>query len=159
MSLKRLKIEYETIIKEPNYYYSININPNNFYIWNIIMIGPPETLFDGALISCSLSFTKEYPNKPPIFKFNDKIFHPNIYNDGKICISILHEGIDEYGYEHISERWNPSHNVDSILMSILSLLDKPNFESPANIDASIMWQNNIKEYKKIIYKYVKNTLT
>jgi ubiquitin-conjugating enzyme E2 G1 len=158
MSLKRLKIEYETIIKEPNYYYSININPNNFYIWNILMIGPPETLFDGALIKCSLSFPKEYPTKPPIFKFNDKIFHPNVYNDGKICISILHEGIDEYGYEHISERWNPSHNVDSILMSILSLLDKPNFDSPANIDASIMWQNNIKEYKEIIYKYVKNTL-
>jgi ubiquitin-conjugating enzyme E2 G1 len=157
MALKRLKKEYDSIIKEPNYFYSIEINSNNFYIWNIILIGPPDTLFDGAIIKCTLTFTNEYPNKPPIFKFNDKIFHPNIYNDGNICISILHNGVDEFGYENISERWKPSHSVNSILMSIISILNEPNLESPANVDASILWKNHFEDYKKIIYKYVANT--
>ena len=84
------------------------------------------------------------------------MFHPNIYPDGKICISILHEGIDVYGYEDISERWNPSHSVNSILLSISSILCEGNIESPANVDASKLWKENFNEYKKIIYKQIAN---
>ena len=39
-------------------------------------------------------------------------------------------------------------------MSILSILSNPNFESPANVDASIMCKNNWNDYKNIIYKIV-----
>ena len=39
-------------------------------------------------------------------------------------------------------------------MSILLILSVPNFESPANVDASIMWRNNWSEYKKVIYKFI-----
>ena len=69
-------------------------------------------------------------------------------------MSILHEGEDIYGYEHISERWNPSHSVNSVLMSLLSILTEPNFDSPANVDASKLWRENFNEYKKIIYKKI-----
>ena len=41
-------------------------------------------------------------------------------------------------------------------MSVISMLSNPNFESPANVDASVMWKNNIYEYKKIIYKLIAN---
>ena len=95
-----------------------------------------------------------YPHKPPSIIFNN-IIHPNIYIDGKVCISILHEGVDESGYETASDRWNPSHNINTIMMSILSLLSCPNFDSPANIDAKKLWQNNKNEYKKIIYDMIK----
>lgn len=152
--MKRLQSEYKQYIKEPNYFYSISINPNNFYIWDILLIGPPDSPFEGGIFKCQFKFTIHYPNKPPEFKFTTPFFHPNIYTDGNVCISILHEGIDEYGYESVSERWNPSHSVNSILMSILSMLTNPNFESPANVDASIMWRNNWQEYKNKIYKLI-----
>jgi ubiquitin-conjugating enzyme E2 G1 len=118
------------------------------------MFGPTNTIFEGALIKAIIEFPNEYPNKAPQFKFITQLFHPNVYPDGKVCISILHEGIDEYGYENLSERWNPSHSVNSILISILSILLSPNFESPANVDASNLWKNNYDAYKKIIYKMV-----
>lgn len=39
---------------------------------------------------------KNYPMSPPEFKFVRPLFHPNIYKDGKLCISILHApGEDE----------------------------------------------------------------
>jgi ubiquitin-conjugating enzyme E2 G1 len=154
MALKRLQMELKQQQLEPNYYYSINPDEKNFLKWNILLLGPAETIFDGAIIKCYLEFPKEYPNKPPKFRFTDNLFHPNIYPDGNVCISILHEGEDIYGYEHISERWNPSHSVNTILMSILSMLSAPNFESPANVDASKLWKENFDEYKKIIYSYV-----
>ena len=154
MALKRLQTEYKQILSEPNYFYSINIDVKNFFVWDIILIGPPSTPFEGGLFNCQIKFSQNYPNKAPEFKFITLFPHPNIYPDGKVCISILHDGKDEFEYENISERWSPSHSVNSILMSILSMISNPNFESPANIDASKLWRNNWDEYKKIIYKIV-----
>jgi ubiquitin-conjugating enzyme E2 G1 len=154
MSIKRLQTEYKQYLNDPNTYYSISHDEKNFLKWNILLFGPSETIFEGGVFKCQLEFTKDYPNKPPIFKFTDNLFHPNIYPDGKVCISILHEGEDVYGYEHISERWNPSHSVNSILMSLISILSEPNFESPANVDASKLWREDFNSYKNIIYKLI-----
>jgi len=154
MAMKRLQSELKQYYKESNYFYSIEPDIKNFLIWNVLLIGPPETPFEGGIFKCQFKFPSDYPNKPPEFKFICPIIHPNIYTDGKVCISILHEGKDEWGYEDISERWNPSHSVNSVLMSILSILTNPNFESPANIEASVLWKNNWEQYKKQIYKIV-----
>ena len=154
MSIKRLQNELKQLLKEPNYFFSVFPNDKNFHKWDIILIGPPDTLFEGFIIKAEMEFPTEYPSKPPHFKFITNLFHPNVYTDGKVCISILHEGVDEFGYESVSERWNPSQSVNSILMSILSMLAAPNFDSPANVDASKLWKNNLNEYKKIIYKMV-----
>jgi len=156
MAMKRLMSEYQQYVKDPNPYYSISISEDDMFIWDILLFGPSETIFEGGVFKCQFTFNKEYPNKPPDLKFLSNFPHPNIYTDGKVCISILHEGKDEYNYEDISERWNPSHSINSVLLSILSILSNPNFESPANVDASIMWRNNYVEYKKIIYKFIIN---
>lgn len=58
--------------------------------------------------------------------------------DGVVCISILHEpGDDKYGYETASERWLPVHTVETILVSVISMISDPNDESPANVDAAV----------------------
>ena len=154
MAIKRLITEYQQYLKDPNPFYSIEPTQENIYIWNVLLFGPSDTIFEGGIFRCQFKFNSEYPNKPPEFKFLSNFFHPNIYTDGKVCISILHEGKDQYNYEDISERWNPSHSVNSVLMSILSMLSAPNFDSPANVDASVMWRNNWSEYKKITYKFI-----
>jgi len=153
-AIKRLSTEFNQLMIDPNPHYSVSIDNKNLFKWNILLFGPSETIFEGGIFKCELDFSSNYPNKPPKFKFIDNIFHPNIYVNGQVCISILHEGNDIYGYEHISERWNPSHSVNSILMSLLSILSEPNFESPANVDASILWRDNFNEYKRIIYNMI-----
>ena len=156
MAIKRLQMEYNQILKDPNYFYSIEPDKKNFLKWNILLLCPPETIFEGGQLKCYIEFPKEYPNRPPTFKFKDILFHPNIYPDGNVCISILHEGVDIYGYEDLNERWNPSHSINSIIMSIISILNNPNFESPANVDASKMWRDDFIKYKNIIYNFVAN---
>ena len=115
MALKRLHAEYKQIILDPNYFYSVCPDPKNFYTWNVILIGPPDSPFEGGIFNCQFNFPHDYPNKAPEFKFISNIYHPNIYTDGKVCISILHNGQDEWGYESIAERWNPSHSVLSLI--------------------------------------------
>jgi ubiquitin-protein ligase len=157
MALKRLRFEYNQYLKDINNFYSIEINENNFYIWNITLFGPIDTIFDGGIFKCEIKFPETYPNTPPQFKFLTQFPHPNIYQDGRICISILHEGYDEFNYENINERWNPSHSVNSIIMSIISLLSSPNLESPANVEASLLWKKSFNEYKKAIYHIIAKT--
>lgn len=152
-SLKRLQIEYQKYLKEPNEYYIIK-ELDNLYEWSIILFGPPETIYEGGIFECIFKFPKTYPNNPPEFKFITPIKHPNIYKDGKVCMSILHEGDDETGYEKVSERWTPAHSVHSILISFLLILVEPNIESPADVDNCIAYRNNYDNYKKNIYKII-----
>ena len=76
-------------------------------------------------------------------KFTSPLWHPNIYPDGKVCISILHSpGEDRFGYEKASERWSPVQRVEKVLMSVISMLAEPNDMSPANVEAAKQWRND-----------------
>jgi ubiquitin-conjugating enzyme E2 G1 len=72
-----------------------------------------------------------------------------VYKDGKVCISILHPpGTDPNEYEKASERWLPVHTVESILVSVISMLASPNDESAANLDAAKEWRDENAVFRK-----------
>lgn len=92
-------------------------------------------------------------------KFVINMFNVSFQN-GDLCISILHPPVDDpQSGELPCERWNPTQNVRTILLSVISLLNEPNTFSPANVDASVMyrrWRDSKgrdKEYENII-RYV-----
>lgn len=77
-------------------------------------------------------------------------------DDGKVCISILHPpGDDEFGYESASERWNPIHTVESIILSVITMLADPNDESPADVDCAKEMRDNYDEFKKKVKRCVR----
>ncbi len=89
-----------------------------------------------------MQFSDDYPFSPPRFRFVHPIYHPNIYPDGQLCISILHKpGEDLMSGEEASERWSPLQGVESVLRSVLLLLDDPEINSPANVDASVTYRD------------------
>ena len=84
--------------------------------------------------NATMEFPLTYPNQPPKLVINSEFYHPNVYPDGarkgEVCISILHQpGEDQYGYELASERWLPIHSVESILVSVISMLLRINNEA------------------------------
>lgn len=90
--------------------------------------------------------------------FVGDFFHPNVYEDGRVCISILHPpGDDQYGYEKAEERWLPVHTVETILLSVISMLSSPNDESPANVEAAKMWRETPDQFKKVIQRIVRKS--
>jgi len=134
------------------------INDSDFFKWEILIIGPADTLFEGGFFKCHLIFPKEYPQRPPKMKVISDIWHPNIEKNGDVCISILHEpGDDRWGYEKASERWLPVHTVETILVSVISMLADPNDESPANVDAAKDWRDNYPEFKKKVSRCVRKS--
>ncbi|OAJ40378.1 ubiquitin-conjugating enzyme E2 15, variant [Batrachochytrium dendrobatidis JEL423] len=112
----------------------------------------------GGFFKAHLSFPQNYPQMPPEMKFISEMWHPNVYPNGGVCISILHPpGDDKWGYEQAGERWLPIHTVETIVLSVVSMLSSPNDESPANIEAAKEWRDNNKEFKKRCRVIVRKT--
>ena len=121
-----------------------------------------ETLRDGrsegGFFTANMSFPTDYPNKPPSVKFVSDMWHPNVYADGRVCISILHSpGDDPMGYEQASERWSPVQTVETIMLSIISMLSSPNDESPANIDAAKQFRDDPAGFRKRVAQCVRRS--
>jgi len=122
---------------------------SNFYEWRVWIEGPRDTAFTGGVFQLAMKFPEDYPMSPPEVRFISEFWRPNVYKDGKVCISILHPPIDDpMSGELPEERWLPTQTVTTILLSVISLLNTPNFSSPANVDASVEWRKDFNAYSK-----------
>lgn len=58
----------------------------------------PPPASEGGFFNATMSFPLDYPCSPPCVRFVSEMWHPNVYPDGKVCISILHSpGDDPHG--------------------------------------------------------------
>merc|ERR1711872_128542 len=135
------------------------IDDEDLFRWEVMVIGPPDTFYEGGFFKAHLIFPPEYPQKPPKMRFIHDFWHPNVGKDGDVCISILHEpGEDKFGYEKPEERWLPIHTVETILLSVISMIADPNDESPANVDAAKEWRDDYKgTFKKNVRRCVRKS--
>lgn len=51
----------------------------------------------------------------------------------------------------------PTPQVESIVLSVISMLSSPNDESPANVDAAKDWRDNRAEFKKKVARIVRRS--
>ena len=160
VAIKRLRQEYKRITEDPPPGVAAGpIDESNYFIWEAVIMGPEDTEYEGGAFTATLTFPQEYPMLPPKMKFTCPMWHPNIYPNGQVCISILHPpGEDPNHYEQATERWSPVQSVEKILLSVISMLAEPNDESPANLDAAKMWRTDREEYKRRVRKTVEQSL-
>lgn len=162
-SQKVLALELKRLEDEPVEGFLISlVNDSNLYEWKCIIFGPPDTMYAGAYFKAVMRFPYDYPYSPPNFRFLNKMYHPNIYDNGEVCISILHPPTDDpQSGELPSERWNPTQTVRTVLLSVISLLMEPNTSSPANVDAGVMYrrfkEGDSKDYEVIVKKQVEQS--
>ncbi|ETW77202.1 hypothetical protein HETIRDRAFT_460537 [Heterobasidion irregulare TC 32-1] len=125
---RRLIRDFKRLSSDPPGGISGSPCPDNIMLWNAVIFGP------GWDFQTPLTFDESYPNKPPTVKFLSRMFHPNVYANGELCLDIL------------QNRWSPTYDVAAILTSIQSLLHDPNPNSPANAEAAQLYRENMKEY-------------
>ncbi|KAF4587856.1 Ubiquitin-conjugating enzyme/RWD-like protein [Ophiocordyceps camponoti-floridani] len=94
-----------------------------------LIIGPHETPYEFGFFEFAVRFNKEYPSKAPNVQCittngGQCRLNPNIYANGKICLSILGTWRGERG-----EEWSSAQGLESILLSIQSLLSSNPYEN------------------------------
>ncbi|KKY24731.1 putative ubiquitin conjugating enzyme [Diplodia seriata] len=133
---KRLQTELMTLMMSPSPGVSAFPNESNFLEWTGTIEGPEGTPYAGLTLKLSFSFPHNYPYAPPTVLFKTPIYHPNIDFSGRICLDIL------------KEKWSAIYNVQSVLLSLQSLLGEPNNASPLNGQAAELWDNDFEEFKR-----------
>lgn len=131
---------------------------SNIFLWNIgVMVLNEDSIYHGGYFKAQMKFPEDFPFSPPSFRFTPAIYHPNVYRDGRLCISILHQSGDPTSDEPDSETWSPVQTVESVLISIVSLLEDPNISSPANVDAAVDYRKNPEQYKQRVHLEVERS--
>ncbi|KAH3766516.1 Ubiquitin-protein ligase [Pelomyxa schiedti] len=118
---------------------------NDIMRWNCVIFGPEDTPWEGGTFKLQMAFTEDYPTKAPKVRFVSRIFHPNVYADGSICLDIL------------QNQWSPIYDIAAILTSIQSLLADPNPNSPANSEAAKLYTENKSEYDRRVTEIVERS--
>jgi len=139
---RRLLRDLKRISSDPPTGIIANPDANDLLVWHAVIFGPEDTPWEGGTFKLRLQFLEEYPNRPPVVKFVTKLFHPNIYSDGAICLDIL------------ANQWSPIYDVSAILASIQSLLTDPNPNSPANVEAAKLYVENRREYDRKVAEVI-----
>eukprot|EP01080_Neovahlkampfia_damariscottae_P002298 gene2298-2471_t len=122
---------------------STGSNESDVFTWDVYLEGPSETPYENGIFKLQFKFPADYPYSPPTLSFISNFWHPNVYEDGKVCISILHpSGDDPMSGERPEERWLPTQSPETVLLSVQS--------SPANVDASVQWRKDKEGFEKKI---------
>lgn len=132
------------------------VEKNNLSKMKFIISGPSKTPYDQGLYIFDMTLSNEYPTKPPLVHFSNnggQRFNPNLYNCGKVCLSLLGTWRGEKG-----ESWNSQTSTFfQILVSIQSqiLIEEPYFNEPGHetyigktfgIESSKSYNNDIRQY-------------
>jgi ubiquitin-conjugating enzyme E2 G1 len=155
-----LRRQLNDLSRNPPDSFSVGLpDDNNIYEWDLMIIGPDGTLYEGGFFKAKLKFPTDFPNMPPELVFTSEMWHPNVYPTGKVCISILHPpGTDEHNtQETAEERWRPILGVEQIVISVISMLSDPNDDSPANLDAAVMWREDMKSFKRKVRQIIQKS--
>ncbi len=120
----------------------------------VLTVQPDEGYWKGGRFVFNIRIPPEYNIKPPLVECRTKLWHPNITEDGKICLSILREhSLDGTG-------WLPTRTLKDVLWGLNSLFtDLCDFEDPLNTAAaeqhSLDKQAFLRKVKNYITRYAK----
>jgi ubiquitin-conjugating enzyme E2 C len=111
--------------------------------WAATIEGPDDTPYAGLTFKLSFAFPPNYPYAPPTVLFKTPIYHPNVDFSGRICLDIL------------KDKWTAAYNIQTVLLSLQSLLGEPNNASPLNGEAAELWDKDMEEFKrKVLGRHV-----
>ncbi|XP_054270922.1 ubiquitin-conjugating enzyme E2 Z-like [Macrosteles quadrilineatus] len=126
--LLRVKSDLVAIHNDPAPGIHVVADEQDITLVHCLLVGPDKTPYEGGFFYFIVRFPPNYPIAPPKVKLmttgGSKVrFNPNLYRDGKVCLSIL--GTWE------GPGWSPAQSLTSVLISIQSLLnEKPYHNEP-----------------------------
>jgi ubiquitin-protein ligase len=149
LSVRRLLGDVKTIMQNPltdhGIYYSHD--EADMLKGYALIIGQEDTPYFGGFYFFEFAFPPNYPYSPPTVTFctnNGQVrFNPNLYTNGKVCVSILNTWK--------GDQWSSCQTITTVLLSLAMLFSKmPLLNEPGvgvkhpdmkNYNSIIEWAN------------------
>ena len=121
-TISRLIHDIKNVIKNPltdNGIYYVHDDEDMMKGYALIM-GPSDTPYFGGNFFFEFNYPTDYPHSPPQVLYctnGDAVrFNPNLYCNGKVCISVLNTWK--------GEQWTSCQTISTILLTLCTLLCK-----------------------------------
>lgn len=151
--IQRIKDEINDLFKnkldDNNIFYELDDDDIN--VLKVMMIGTKNTPYENGFFFFTVTYPENYPEVPVkvwYYTTHPKMrFNPNLYRDGKICLSIINTWGNQYN-------WTSEMNTKSVLLSIQSMVlnEKPLYNEPG----LKFTDKNIENYNNVLYYCVFN---
>mgnify|MGYP002789786779 CR=1 FL=1 len=142
-SVKRLQKELADITLEPPPNCTAGPKGENIYEWLSTILGPVGTVYENGVFYLDITFSHDYPFKPPKVVFKTKIYHCNVNSQGFICHYTLN-----------LHNWSPALTISKVLLSICSLLTDCNPHC-CNPHIANQYLNDREEHDRIAREWTK----
>ncbi|EAY08091.1 Ubiquitin-conjugating enzyme family protein [Trichomonas vaginalis G3] len=114
----------------------------NYLKYFIVRVQPESGLWELGQFDFEFRIPDEFPFQRPRVKCLTKIFHPNIDEEGSVCLSILREA------------YNPTVSIPFLIAGIQYLFTEPEPNDPLNKEAAQQMINDFALFKTNVDKYV-----
>ncbi|KAJ1938847.1 hypothetical protein EC988_007468, partial [Linderina pennispora] len=135
-TLRRLVNELTKLQSSPPEGIAIEVDEDTLSEISAVIDGPEGTPYAGGKFHVHLTIDGNFPNTPPKGVFVTKIFHPNVSEQGEICVSTL------------KKDWQKSYGIEHVLVTVKCLLIYPNPESALNEEAGKLLLEHYDDYAK-----------
>ena len=135
--IRRLAKEYSSIMNSlPIFFESsifVRVNEQDNRCMKVLITGPNDTPYDSGIFIFDVYTGDDYPNHAPKMQFlnhGKKRFNPNLYNCGKVCLSLLGTWSG-----HGGEQWNAKNStLQQLFISVQSqiFIDEPFYNEPGH---------------------------
>jgi len=137
-AIRRLQKELGDIRKSNlKSFRDIQVDESNLHNWQGLLV-PENSPYNKGAWRIDIVFPAEYPFKPPKISFRTKIYHPNIDENGQVCLPIIS-----------AENWKATTKTDRVIQALVTLVNDPEPEHPLRADLA-------EEYTKDRKKFLKN---
>ncbi|PKS07621.1 hypothetical protein jhhlp_006227 [Lomentospora prolificans] len=102
----------------------------------VLTIEPDEGMYRGGAFTFTFAINQNFPHEPPKVRCREKIYHPNIDLEGKVCLNILRED------------WKPVLNLNAVIVGLQFLFLEPNASDPLNKEAADDLRQNREMFKR-----------
>ncbi|XP_046430904.1 NEDD8-conjugating enzyme UBE2F-like isoform X1 [Neodiprion fabricii] len=123
-------------------------DPNRLHEFTLVIV-PDEGYWVGGRFHFAIYVTEDYNMAPPQVKCQTKLWHPNINEDGDVCLSLLRQSsIDGLG-------WAPTRKLKDVVWGVNSLFtDLLNFDDPLNREAAELFLVDKESFRHKVKEYV-----
>ena len=127
---RRIVKETLRLVLEPVEGISAAPTEDNMRYFNVIILGPTSSPYEGGVFKLELFLPEDYPMAAPKVRFLTRIYHPNVDKLGRICLDIL------------KDKWSPALQIRTVLLSIQALMSAPNPDDPLDENVAKNWKTD-----------------
>lgn len=155
-AISRLAAEYRFLksLETPLVNVSAHPSKNSLFIWQGIIQGPLDTVYEGMILKFEIEVPSSYPYCPPVVHlYSDlRITHPLVFDKGYVCLDVFQVS------KNRKQGWNSTYSIYSILHQLQGFFFEGDdmFSKPHRLKKRRLIREQILKIKNDLIEYDKN---